>query len=98
MKETIKVIEESIQEKKEYVRRLRVEQDKLLEAITDNRANRLFTEKQISQLEIELKSIYDLEYSDPKKACGSDLKKADNSTIYMGTTPLIRNKTRIDYE
>lgn len=63
MQETINVIEKAIQEKKEFVRRLNHETEKLIERLSDNFSNRISTEKQIARLEIDLKNIYDQHYN-----------------------------------
>lgn len=74
MQESINVIEKAIQEKKEFVRRLNHEREKLIEGLSDNFSNRISTEKQIAQLEIDLKNIYDQHYNKPPIDNGANLK------------------------
>lgn len=66
MQESITVIENAIQEKKEFVRRLNHEREKLIEGLSDNFSNRISTEKKIIELEKNLKELYDLTYNQEK--------------------------------
>lgn len=61
MQQTINLIEEALGNLKQTVRKLRAEQDKICEAMNDNWSNRICAERQIGQLEGELKTIYEQE-------------------------------------